>query len=130
MKDLHRVTERDVDRHELGYRRGGGVAAGRLDEEVQQRRLVTGARDEHVAAGAEARQERLRDERRQHRGDRGVDGVATLAQHPRSRLRGQRMAGGDDATVAGASSHSASNSRFWVVAASPSRPPSAASGAV
>ena len=56
--------------------------------------------DEHVAAGAEPGQRALGDARGQHRGDRGVDGVAALAQHPRPRLGGQRVAGSDYAARA------------------------------
>ena len=56
-----------------------------------------GAGHEHVAARARTAQQRLGDPRRQHRRDRGIDGVAACAQHVRSRLRGQRMTGGDHA---------------------------------
>ena len=55
--------------------------------------------DEHEAAGAEAGQRALDREGGEHRGDRGVDGVAALAQHPGAGLGGQRVAGGDDAAA-------------------------------
>ena len=55
--------------------------------------------DEHVAAGARPGQQRLGDPRRQHRRDRGVDGVAAGAQDVGAGLRGQRVAGGHDARV-------------------------------
>ena len=58
-----------------------GAVTGRGDEEVQQHRLLAGARDEHVAAGAGPAQQRLGDPRRQHRRDGGVDRVAAVAQH-------------------------------------------------
>ena len=74
-----------------------GAAAGRLDEEVEQRRLLARARDEHVAARARAGEQRLGDPRREHGRDRGVDRVAALAQHAGAGLRGDRVAGGDDA---------------------------------
>ena len=51
----------------------------RGDEEVEQRRLAGGVVDEHVAAGAEARQRALGDDRGEHRGDGRVDGVAARA---------------------------------------------------
>ena len=55
---------------------------GHLDEEVEQRRVPPGRVDEHEAARPEARQRALGGERRQHRGDGGIDRVAALAQRP------------------------------------------------
>ncbi len=69
---------------------------GRLDEEVEQRGLLAGLGHEHVAAGPEARQQRLAHERDEHRAERGVDGVAARAQDVGAGLRRQRMAGGHD----------------------------------
>ena len=51
--------------------------------------------DEHVAAGAQAGQERLGDERGQQRRQGGVDGVAARAQDVCAGLRGQRVSCGD-----------------------------------
>ena len=78
-------------------RAGLDAAARRLDEEVEQHRLAAGRRDEHVAAGAEPGEQRLGDERREHRGERGVDRVAAGAQDLGAGLGGHGMAGGDDA---------------------------------
>ena len=77
-------------------RAGEPPMVGASHEEVEQRRLLAATGDEHVAARAEPGQQRLGHERRQHRPDRRVDRVAAFAQHPRARLRGQRMPGGDD----------------------------------
>ena len=89
--------EVDLDGHERRPILGIAAEAGRGDEEVQQHRRLAGLGHEHVAARAGAAQQRLGDPRRQHRRDRGVDGVAARAQHVRSRLRGQRVTGGDHA---------------------------------
>ena len=62
--------------------------------------LAVGRRDEHVAAGAEAGQQRLGDERREHRRQRGVDRVAAGAEDLRTGLCGEGMTGGDDAAHA------------------------------
>jgi hypothetical protein len=58
--------------------RSAGVETppGRLDEEVQQHRVAAGGHDQQVAARGQPGEQRLRDARRQHRGDGGVDGVA------------------------------------------------------
>ena len=95
MEHLCGIPEGDVDGEQIGL---GAVAAARRrgHEEVEQHRLEAGAGDEHVAAGAEARQQRLGHERREHRGERGVDGVAAFAQHLRTGRRRQRVPGGND----------------------------------
>ena len=99
MEHLRGVAERDVDRHELRGRAVLGVGRarvrGRLDEEVQERRIAAPARDEHVAAGTEAGQQRLDRKRGQHCRDGGVDGVAALAEHARASLRRRRVPRGD-----------------------------------
>ena len=59
--------------------------------------LVAGLDHEHVAAGAEAGQERLARKRREHRRERAVDRVSALPHGIGAGLRGQRMAGGDHA---------------------------------
>ena len=97
MELLHRVAEVDHDR--VQRRAGGriGPPAGRLDHEVEQHRIPARRRDEHVAAGAQAGQQRLGHERGEQRGERGVDGVAAGAQDAGPGLGGQRVAGRDDA---------------------------------
>jgi hypothetical protein len=75
------------------------VATRRRDEEVEQHRLAAVV-DHHEAARAEAGQRALDREGGEHRGNRGVDGVSTLAQHLRSRLGGEWMAGSDNPTHA------------------------------
>lgn len=94
MEDLDHLTEDDGDRHQLGAARRVAAAPGRLDEEVQQHVVPTGGSDEQVATGAQAREQRLADERRAHRGEGGVDRVATCPQRARARFGGQRMPGG------------------------------------
>ena len=76
---------------------GATAAARRLDEEVEQHGLLARRRHEHVAAGAEPGQHRLGDERREHRRQRGVHGVAARAERVRAGLGGDGMARGDDA---------------------------------
>ena len=98
MEDLARVAgEVDLDGNERRALLGVAPVARRRDEEVEQDGLLAGRRDEHVAARAGAAQQRLGDPRRQHRRDRGVDGVAAVAQDVGASLGGQRMAGGDHA---------------------------------
>ena len=67
---------------------------GNGHEEVEQHVLVGGV-DEHEAAGPQPGERALGDEGGQHRGDRGVDRVAALAQDAGPRLGGQRMPGRD-----------------------------------
>ena len=100
MEDLHGVPEGHVDRIEL-RRTAILPARGRLDEEVEQNGLLAGARDEHMPAGAQPREQRLGSERHQHRADGRIDRVAPGAQHLRAGLRGQGMPGGDDAVFPG-----------------------------
>jgi hypothetical protein len=98
VEHLHGVAEVDVDREQRRVRSAGREPApGRLDEEVEQHRVLARRRDEHVAAGAEAGEHRLGDERREHRRQRGVHGVAAGAERVRAGFGGDRMAGGDDA---------------------------------
>ena len=78
-----------------------GALTGRLDEEVQQRLILARTGHEHVAARARPGEQRLGHPRDEHRRHRGVDRVATLAQHTRSGLRGERMAGRDHALHGG-----------------------------
>ena len=73
-----------------------GAAPRCLDEEIEQARLGAGQDHEHVAAGAESRQQRFGRERREHSRDRRIDRVAAGAQHVSAGARGLRMAGGDD----------------------------------
>jgi hypothetical protein len=70
--------------------------AGRRHEEVQQHVVAPRRRDEHVAARAEPVQQRLGDERGEHRGQRRVDRVAARTQDVRARPGGEVMACGDD----------------------------------
>lgn len=100
VEDLDGVAEGDADRHQLGARLVVGAAAGDLDEEVEQLGLLARLHDEHVAAGAEPGQQRLGRERGQHRGERGVDGVAAGAQHVGAGLGAERMSRRDDAARA------------------------------
>ncbi len=58
-----------------------------------------GRGDEHVAAGAEPGQQRLGDERREHRGQRRVDGVAAGAEDLRAGLGREGMPGRDDSVA-------------------------------
>ncbi len=74
-------------------RPGGG------DEEVEQDGGGAGRDDEHVAARPEPREQRLAGERGEHRPDRRVNGVATVAQHLGPGPGGDRMTGGDDAEL-------------------------------
>jgi hypothetical protein len=97
VEDLHGIAERDVDRHQRRAPREVRPAPRRLHEEVEQHRLAVGRYDEHVATGPEARQERLGDERREHRGQRGVHRVAAGAEDLCAGGGGLRVAGGDDA---------------------------------
>ncbi len=86
---------------EVGAVRGVRAAAGRLDEEVQQRRLLARPGDEHVAArrpGPVSSGSATHDASIAR--DGGVDRVAAVAQHARAGLRGDRVAGGDDARAA------------------------------
>src|SRR5206468_3685963 len=93
---LGAAAEADVDGLHLA---AAGTAASEPrngDEEVEQPgRAVTGAMDEHEAAGAGAGQRALRDPRGERRGDAGVDGVAALGEDARARLRRQRVAARD-----------------------------------
>ena len=107
VEDLDGAAEVDPDRDELGRALPPAEARGG-DEEVEHDRLLPRPVDEHVAAGAEARQRALGGERGQDRGHCGVDRVAALAQRPGARLGGRRMPGGDDA-AAGAHSALASS---------------------
>src|SRR6185503_1874671 len=93
-------AEVDDDRLELDSALAA-VEPARRHEEVEQRRVPTGLVDEHEAACTEAGQRALGDDRGEHRGDRAVDRVATLAQRPGAGLRGCRMAAGDDAPAHG-----------------------------
>ena len=95
VEDLVGVAEGDVDGHELGPAPEVGAAAGGLDREVEHDPLARAVGDEHVAAGAQAGQERLGDERGQQRRQGGVDGVAARAQDVCAGLRGQRVSCGD-----------------------------------
>ena len=99
---LDRVTERDADGDQRRpWCRAGRLAPRSLDEEVQQRRRLTGRHDQHVAAGAEAGQQRLAGKRREHRSQRGVDGVAALSEHVGSGARADGMPGGDHPELIG-----------------------------
>ena len=72
--------------------------AGDGDEEVEQPvGPVARAVDEHEAAGARAGERALGHPGGERGGDAGVDGVAALGEHPRARLGGQRVPGGDRA---------------------------------
>jgi hypothetical protein len=102
VEDLHHVAEGHLGRQQVGALGGVGAAPWRLDEEVEQRRLLARAGDEQVAAGARAGEQRLGDPRGQHRRDGRVDGVAAFAQHARAGLGGDRVAGGDHAGGGGA----------------------------
>jgi hypothetical protein len=92
VEHLGRVAEGHVDRHE----RRPVAAARRGDEEVEQHVVLAGRRHEHVAARAEARQQRLGDEGGEHRGQRRVHGVAAGAEGVRAGLRREGMSGRDD----------------------------------
>ena len=94
VEDLRRLVEVDRDRDELRLALDA-VGAARRDEEVGKAVLAVLV-DHHEPAGAEAAQLALSDERREHRADRGVDGVAAFPQHLGTGLSGQRMARGDD----------------------------------
>ena len=69
--------------------RGAGIgpAPGASTKKSSSTGSRPGCDDEHVAAGAERGQQRLARERREHRAERGVDGVAALAQHVGPDLR-------------------------------------------
>ena len=97
MEHLRGGLEEHLGRDQRRARCRVGAVAGGGDEEVEQRRRGARLGHEHVAAGAEPGQLRLGDERRRHRGERGVDRVAAGAQHLRAGVSGQRMARGDDA---------------------------------
>ena len=87
----------EVDRHRRQLDPAlGPVLARRGDEEVDQGRLLPPAHH-HEAAGAEAGQRALDREGGEHRGDRGVDRIAALAQHLGARLGGEGMPRRDDA---------------------------------
>jgi hypothetical protein len=105
VEGLERVAaERDLESDQLAGRPGGiggRAASGRLDEEVEQHRRCPGQRDEHVAAGAEAGEQRFAGERREHRTERRVDRVAAGPQHLGARPGRDRMTGRDDTARAG-----------------------------
>ena len=69
------------------------------DEEVEEDGLLARAVDEHVAAGAEARERALRDQGGAHRGDGRVDRVAALAERSSAGLGGLGMPRGDYAAA-------------------------------
>ena len=98
VEDLVGVAEGHVEPLELCLRAVVGPAR-RLDEEVEKGGRTTAPCDEHVAARAQSGHQRLGDEGRQHRRHGRVDRVAPFPQHPRPRLRGERMAGGDHASL-------------------------------
>jgi hypothetical protein len=98
VEHLHGVGEADLDGDERRVRRARlEPAAGRLDEEVEQHGVLARRRHEHVAAGPEPGEHRLRDERREHGGQRRVDRVAAGAEDLRAGSGGDGMARGDDA---------------------------------
>jgi hypothetical protein len=88
----------EVDEH-LDERRAlaGEAEPRRGDEEVQERRLPPGPGDEQVAARPRAGEQRLGGPRREHRRDRGVDGVAAVGQDASPGRGGDVVPGGDDA---------------------------------
>jgi hypothetical protein len=90
VKHLNRIAKRDLDRVEL-ERRAVIAPAWSRDEEVEQHRL-TPVEDDHVAAGAKPRQQRLSYERREHAGNSRINRVAPAAQGGGSRLRGELVA--------------------------------------
>ena len=94
MEDLGRVAEVDGDGAQRRPVRPVETTPGCLDEEVQQHRVVVGGHDQQVTARGQPGEQGLRDARRQHSGDRGVDGVAPRPQHRGARFRGGRMTGG------------------------------------
>ena len=93
VEDLRCAVEEDLDRHELRATLDAR-AARHLDEEVAEDVVACGV-DQHEAAGAEAREGALGRKRGEHGGDRGIDGVAAVAQHARPRFGRQRVPGGD-----------------------------------
>ena len=84
MEDLGRVAEVDGDGAQRRPVRRVEATPGCLDEEVEQHRVVAGRHDQQVTARGQPGEQGLRDERGQHGGDRGVDGVAPRPQYLRS----------------------------------------------
>ena len=115
VEDLIGVAERHVQRRQLAGPTVGSAEPGRGDEEVQQRRLLAAAGDEHVATGAGTGEQWLGRPRGQHRRERRVDGVPAVGQHVGPGLRGQRMTGGDHAPRM---RHARTLRRQWTAAAS------------
>ena len=64
------------------HRTGGCAPPGRLDEEVQQHRVLVGRGDEQVAARPQAGEQRFGHERGEDGGDGCVDRVAPCPQRP------------------------------------------------
>ena len=95
---LRVLVEDDVDREHLGALAGRQSLAGHGDEEVEQAvGAVAGPVDEHEAAASRTGERALRDPGHECSGDARVDSVPALSEDSRSRLRCQRVAGGDGA---------------------------------
>ena len=93
-----RFVEVDVDRHQL-LAALKALPSGSLDEEVDQHRLLALV-DDHEPARPQSGQGALDREGGEGGCDSRVDRVSSRPQDLGSRLRGQRMAGGDDALQA------------------------------
>jgi len=97
VEDLLGTTEAQRDRVESRFDLVGDVAAGRVDEEVEDDRRAPHGVGEQESSPAEAGQARLGDRGGEPARDRGIEGVAPGSEREGGGRNGLGVAGGDHA---------------------------------